>query len=106
MQQAAVLDGCSFDRFAPFQDGGPASEIDAGWGQIANALVVATLVVVVDEGAALALESPAQARSYDAEILFRRILLAYPAAVRPSAPARTTGSYSFPLGLRRAGNLP
>jgi hypothetical protein len=38
VQQAAVLEGFLFDRFSPFQNGLPASEIDVRRGQIADAL--------------------------------------------------------------------
>ena len=50
MVQAAVLDGLQFDA-SPFgQDGFAATEVDVGWGQVADAFVVTVVVVVVDEG--------------------------------------------------------
>lgn len=50
MVQAAVLDGFLFDA-PPFgQDGFVATEVDVGWGQVADAFVVTAVVVVVDEG--------------------------------------------------------
>ena len=50
MVQAAVMDGFQFDA-PPFgQDGFAASEVDVGRGEVADAFVVAVVVVVVNEG--------------------------------------------------------
>ncbi len=50
MVQAAVLDGLVFDA-SPFGPNGFATpEVDVSRGQVADALMVATVVVVVDEG--------------------------------------------------------
>jgi len=48
--QAAVLDGLVFDASPLSQDGFTATEVDVSWGEVADALVVAMVVVVVDEG--------------------------------------------------------
>ena len=50
MVQAAVLDGLVFDASPFSQDGFAAPEVDISWGEVADALVVAVGVVVVDEG--------------------------------------------------------
>ena len=60
MLQAAIGDGLAFDPFAFEQDGLAASEVDVGRGEIAEALVVAAMVVVLDEGRDLALEVAGQ----------------------------------------------
>ena len=50
MLQAAVLDGFHFD-LSPFgQDRFATAKIDVGRSEVADALVVAMVVVVVDEG--------------------------------------------------------
>ena len=49
VKQASVLDGFAFDSFSFQQDGLTAPEVDIGWRQIVDALVVA-LIVVGDEG--------------------------------------------------------
>ena len=49
MLQTPVGDGLSFDPFSLCQDGGPTTEVDVGRGEIVDALVVAAVVVVVDE---------------------------------------------------------
>jgi hypothetical protein len=54
--QATACDGLSFDPFSFCQDGGPASEVDVGRGKIVDALVVAAVIVVGDEGVDLGFE--------------------------------------------------
>ena len=50
MDQAAVLDGFLFDASPLSQDGFAATEVDAGWGEVADAFVATVVVVVADEG--------------------------------------------------------
>ena len=56
MVQAAVLGGQFFDLFSLFDDGGVASEVGVGWSYVADALVVALVVVVIDGGADVVFE--------------------------------------------------
>jgi hypothetical protein len=49
VQQAAVLDRASFDPFSAEQDGLPSSEVDIGRREIVQALMIALMVVVIDE---------------------------------------------------------
>ena len=60
MVQAAVLGGQFFDPFSLFDDGGVASKVGVGWSYVADALVVALVVVVIDEGADLVFEIAGQ----------------------------------------------
>ena len=56
MLQAALLD-CPFLDFLPSSDDGfVASEVDVGWCEVVQALVVALIVVIVDECADLTLK--------------------------------------------------
>ena len=57
MQQAAVGEGLSFDPFALKEDRLTATEVDVGRGEIAQALVGAGLVVVLNKSIDLCLES-------------------------------------------------
>ena len=58
MLQAPMLDGLAFDT-GPFgQYVCRPAEVDVSRGQVLQALVVAVIVVVVDEGADLASRSP------------------------------------------------
>jgi hypothetical protein len=50
MAQAAVSDGQVLDLVPRLEDGLAAVEVDVGGSQVAEALVVATVVVVIDEG--------------------------------------------------------
>jgi len=48
MVQAAVLDGQFFDPVPPFDDGGVAAEVGVSGRDVAETLVVAVVVVVID----------------------------------------------------------
>ncbi len=56
MLQASLFDCLSFDPFSVQQDGLAPSEVDVCRSQIAQALVIAVVVVVGDEGLDLSLE--------------------------------------------------
>ena len=60
MQQAAVLDGLSFDPFPLHEDCLAAPEVDVGRRQVADALVVTKVIIVGDEGIDLGLEVAGQ----------------------------------------------
>src|SRR5260370_30534131 len=49
MQAASLFDGFSFDLFPPFENGLTASEVDVSRRQVVQALVVSTVVVVLDD---------------------------------------------------------
>ncbi len=49
MKQAPVFDGRSFDPVSLFQNGFTAPEVDIGRGEVLQALVIASVVVVLDE---------------------------------------------------------
>ncbi len=53
--QSSDLDGLSFNPFSFQQDGVATAEVDIGRGQIGDGLVVAVVVVVIDEGVDLGL---------------------------------------------------
>jgi hypothetical protein len=46
---ASLLGGSALDLLASFQDAGAASEADVGWREVLQALVVAAVIVVLDE---------------------------------------------------------
>ena len=60
MLQAPVFDGLSFGPFPFQQDGLAAPEVDIGGREVIQALVVAPVVVVLDEGAELGFEITGQ----------------------------------------------
>ena len=85
--QAAIGDGLSLDAFAVEQDGLAAAEVDIGRGQVAQALMVAVMVVVGDEGLDLGLERAGQV-----------VVLEQDAVLQGLVPA-----LDLALGLRMAG---
>ena len=56
MLQAPILECLSLDPFSSFDDGGSPAAIDIGRRHIVEALVVALVVVVLDEGLDLLFE--------------------------------------------------
>ena len=70
MAQAAVLDGERFDLLPPFDDGLVAPKVDVGRGEIAEALVVPAIVVVMHEGLDLLLEITRQEVVFQQDAVF------------------------------------
>ena len=60
MLQAAVCDGCTLDAFTFGEDRLSPAEVDVGRGEIIEALVIADVVIVLDEGFDLPLEIAGQ----------------------------------------------
>jgi len=54
--QAPMLDGQAFDPFALFDDGCGPAEVGVGWCDVIQALVVAPVVVILNEGGDLGLK--------------------------------------------------
>jgi hypothetical protein len=52
----AVCDGGKFDASAFREDGLRSAEVDVGWCDVFDALMIANLIVVLDEGADLSFE--------------------------------------------------
>ena len=50
MLQAPVFGGASFEPLSLQQDGLAASNIDAGGGEVVSALVLAPVIVILDDG--------------------------------------------------------
>ena len=58
MLQAPLFDGLSLDPFSLQQDGLAAPEVDVGGREIVETLMIAHVVVALDEGLDLASRSP------------------------------------------------
>lgn len=77
MKQAPGFDGRSFDPFSLFQNGFTAPEVDIGRGEVLQALVIASVVVVLDERVDLLAEITGQVvvfqqpNGYSIQALFR-----------------------------------
>ena len=58
--QAPMLDSLAFDPFALFDDGFSPAEVGVGWRHVVEALVIAPVVAMLDEGADLGLKVAGQ----------------------------------------------
>ena len=74
MVQAAILDGQFLDLFSPFNDGCVAPKVGVGGCDVAKALVVAVVVVMIDEGADLHLEIARQVIIFEQNPIFERLM--------------------------------
>ena len=72
--QATVLDSQFLDPFSPFNDGGVTAEVGIGGGDGAEALVVAVVVIVVDESADLAFKVSGQIIVFQKHAVFQRLM--------------------------------
>ena len=87
MKQAALSYSFAFDPF-PFQhDDIAAPEVDIGWCEIADALMVAAMVVMINEGRDLLLEITRQEVVFEQDAVLQRLV----------------PSLDLALGLRMAG---
>ena len=82
MLQAAISDCVSFDPFSFQQDGLGASKVDVSRDEIAQALVIATMVVVIDECVDLGLEVAGQIIVLKQDAVLERLMPALDLAVR------------------------
>src|ERR1700731_2159060 len=74
VQQAAIGDCLSFDPFSFDQNGLAPSEVDVGWGQIADAFVIAQVIVVNDEGLDLGFEIARQVIVFEQDTVLERLM--------------------------------
>lgn len=88
MVQAALFDGVSFDPFAFDEDGLAACEVDVGWGEIVEALVVSAMVVVLDEGCDLGFQVLLEVVVFQEDAVLQRLMPTLDLALR----LRMTGS--------------
>ena len=71
MVQAAVLDGQFFDLIPPFDDGGVAAKVGVDRRDVAETLVVAVVVIVIDESADCLTSAPRITRDPPVSIAVR-----------------------------------
>jgi len=74
MQQAAVLDCLSFDPFSLHEDYLAAPEVDVGGRKVADALVVAKVIVVCDEGFDLGFEITGHVVVFEQDAVLQRLM--------------------------------
>ena len=74
MLQTTIGDGLAFDLFAFEEDGLGPSEVDVGRGEIAQALMLAGMVVMVDEGRDVAFEIAGQVVVLKQDAVLERLM--------------------------------
>ena len=112
MLQTTICDGLAFDPFAFEEDGLGPPEVDVSRSEIAEALVIASMVVVLDEGRDLAFEIAGQVIVLEQDAVLERLMPALDLAegrracslIRPFNGL--TGSTLVQEAGRRASALP
>ena len=77
VQQAPMLDGFALDPFAVFDDGFGPSEVGVGGCHIVEALVVAPVIIVLDEGLDLAFEIARQEVIFEQDVVLQGLMPAF-----------------------------
>ena len=92
MVQAALSDGFSFDPFTFEQDCLAAPEVNVGRSEIVEALVVAPVIVVLDEGGNLPVEIARQEVVFEQNAVLQRLMPALDLALSLGMAERHTAS--------------
>ena len=90
MLQAAICDGLAFDPFAFEENGFGAPEVDVSGREISEALMIAGMIVMLDEGGDLPFEIAWQVVMFEQDAVLERLMPAFDLA----------------LGLRVVGRAP
>ena len=85
MKQASPFDGQSLDPFSFLQNGLSPSEVDVGGRDVLWALVVATTVVLIDEGVDLLSEVAGQVEIFEQNAAVQSLMPAFGLALGPDA---------------------
>ena len=103
--QAPMLDSLAFDPFALFDDGFSPAKVGVGWRHVIEALVVAPVVVMLDEGAYRGLQVAGQEVVFQKDAVLQGLMpaldLALGLGMHGSAP-----DMAHPLGLDIVRQLP
>ena len=72
--QAAVLDGLPFDPFSLHEDCLTASEVEVGGSKIADALVIALMIIILNKGIDLDFERTRQVVVFQEDAVLERLM--------------------------------
>ena len=97
MKQASRFDGLSFDPFSLLQDGLAASEVDIGRGEVLQALVIASMVVLIDKGIDLLPEITGQVVVFQQDAVLQRLMPALNLALCLRVVHLTDWGFDFQL---------
>src|ERR1700746_988660 len=98
MLQAPVGDSWSVEPLSLAQDGGAASDVDVGVGEIVDALVVAAVVVVVDERGDLGFEIARQEVVFQQDAVLQGLVPALDLALSHRMIGRAAQMFDLPVG--------
>ena len=88
--QASRFERLSFDPFALFQNGFVTAKVDVGGCDVVQALVVALMVVMIDEGSDLGFEIARQEVVFQQDAVLQRLVPTLDLALRLGVIRRTT----------------
>jgi hypothetical protein len=91
MLQAPLFDRLSLDPFSLRQNGMAAPEVDVGGGEIVEALVIAPMVVMLDEGRDLCFEITRQELVFEQDAVLQRLVPSLDLALGLRMARRATG---------------
>lgn len=97
MLQAAILDSDAFDPFSVHEDFWTSSAVDVSRREIVQALVIATMVVVIDEGADLRRQVSGQIIVLEQDAVLERLMPALDLALRLRMTGRATNVFDFAI---------
>ena len=105
MLQAPQFDGLSLDPFSLQQDGLAAAEVDVGGGEIVEALMIAAMIVALDEGSDLGFEIAREEVVLQQDAVLQRLVPALDLALGLRMARRTAGVIDGPI-LQPVGQSP
>ena len=91
MVQAPQFDGLSLDPLSLQQNGLAAPEVDVGGREIVEALVIAPMIVVLDEGCDLGFEIAWQEVVFEQDAVLHRLVPAFDLALGLGVAGRSAG---------------
>src|SRR5690606_17271860 len=103
--QAAFRDGLGFDLLSSFENGFGLAEVDVRGGEVSQALVVAVVVVVLDEGRHGFLERSGQVVVLQEDAVLQGLVPAFDLALGLRMPGSATDVIHAPAG-KPVGQLP
>lgn len=104
MVQAAAFDGEFLDPFSPFYDGRGTAEVGVSRRDVADAFVIALVVVVLDEGPDLVFEVTGQVIVLQQNTVFQRLMPAFDLSLSLWMERRATDMIHA-LGIQPFGQI-
>ena len=97
MLQASILDCETFDPFSLHEDFTAAPEVDVGGREIVQALVIATMVIVLDESANFCIQIAGKIIVIQQDAVLERLMPAFDLALRLRMQRRAAHMFDVTL---------